>query len=61
MPAKAYRTFTRDMGHVQSSDVLYAENDADAISQARAIRASFALEIWDGNRFVKRLTPDEDD
>ena len=61
MAAKAYRTFTRDLGHIQSSDVLYAESDADAISQARAILVPYELEIWDGDRFVKRLKPKEKD
>jgi hypothetical protein len=59
MTAKAYRIFTRDLGHIQSSGNLYAESDADAISQARAILAPYKLEIWDGDRFVKRLKPNE--
>jgi hypothetical protein len=52
MAAKAYRIFTRDLGHIQSSDILYADSDADAVSQARAMLAFYELEIWDGDRFV---------
>jgi hypothetical protein len=61
MAAKAFHIFTRDLGHIQTSDFLYAESDADAISQARATLAPYELEIWEGDRFVKRLKPNEKD
>ena len=57
---RTYRILIFDYGHINASDVIEAEDDAAAITAARAILKANDLEIWERERFVARLKPGED-
>jgi hypothetical protein len=42
--------------NVPVSEPLVCANDAEAIEKAKRLVGSHALELWSGERFVKRLT-----
>jgi hypothetical protein len=54
---RTYRILIFDYGHINASDVIEAEDDAAAITAARAILKANDLEIWERERFVARLKP----
>jgi hypothetical protein len=53
--SKNYRVLVFDMGHVSAMELVEAENDEAAITQAAAIFPNEEREVWESNRFVARL------
>jgi hypothetical protein len=52
---RAYRILVFDMGHVSAMELVEAESDEAAITQAKAIFPTEEREVWESNRFVIRL------
>ena len=57
---KPYHIFMKDLGHINGSDIIYADTDEDAIATAREQGILHDVEIWENNRFITRLTPKSD-
>jgi hypothetical protein len=56
---KAYRIFFMENGLKRGSDVVYGENDADAVRKVRELSWSNDVELWDGPRPVAVISADE--
>jgi hypothetical protein len=54
---KPYRILLKDLGHINGSDIIYADSDAEAIAKAREQAIIYDVEIWQDSRFITRLTP----
>lgn len=53
---RKYRALTLSTdGQVLSSDALAAVDDVEALCKARSAMTSYAVELWDGLRFVERV------
>jgi hypothetical protein len=59
---QSYRFYTiRDDGHISGPPRNYdLPNDAAAVKRARLIINEQAIEVWQGERVVASLAPDED-
>jgi hypothetical protein len=52
-----YRAYTvGDDGHFVGFEPLFCANDAEAIEKASRLVDGHHIELWSGERFVKRLT-----
>lgn len=49
---KEYRIFIFNMGHINASHVVSADDDVAAVIAAQAYFDGHGLEVWDGKRFV---------
>lgn len=59
-PLRTYRIYCYDgANRMLTSDWLKAENDEDAIAEARAAGFGSQCEIWDGRRLVASLQEEE--
>jgi hypothetical protein len=59
MPMLSYRAYPVSKNHQVApgpSVVVLCENDQDGIRKAQQLVDSYDLELWDGPRFVTRLT-----
>ena len=55
-----YRLYCFDQrGTITRSHELAAQDDEDAIAQARAMRLEVTCELWSRERRVAKLTPDD--
>ena len=53
---KAYSVLVKDSGHINSSHSIHADNDEDAIEQARKfLSVPLRVEVWQDQRFVARV------
>lgn len=48
-----------DDDHIVKSTPLVCNDDQEAIARVRELAAGCVIEIWSGERFVVRLTPQE--
>lgn len=55
---RAYRamTLTGD-GRVAANVLLCAGSDLEALTAAKVLAGEFAVELWDGLRFIERFEP----
>jgi hypothetical protein len=54
-----YRVYFLDgASHINEAAALDCENDEEAIKKATGIRYSHAIEVWQGERLVKRIEPE---
>jgi hypothetical protein len=52
-----YRAYTMGHnGHIRCSRAFVCENDADAIVWAQQLVDGHDIELWNGERFVKRVS-----
>lgn len=56
---KTYRILVFDYGHINASHIVEAAEDDAAIKAAREFLKANDLEIWEHDRFVARLKPQE--
>ena len=54
-----YRILVFDYGHINASETIEAADDDAAIRTAREFLKANDLEIWERDRFVARLKPQE--
>ena len=53
-----YRLYClNDHGRIAKSHEIEAKSDADALTQARALKLDIACELWNRNRLVAKLPP----
>ena len=52
-----YQVLTFDMGHINASEFVDANDDATAIERARSLFVGCEREVWQASRFVARLAP----
>jgi hypothetical protein len=52
----AYRLYWLDgAGHIETFEVIIAEDDGEALGHARALRKAVKSELWDRNRLVAKI------
>ena len=57
LPA-AYRVLVLSAsGHILLSEAISAENDGEALAQARQRSGASSVELWDGVRFMEHFPP----
>ena len=56
---KAYPFIFFSHGLKRDSDVIWAESEAEAVQKAKEQFGAGELEVWDGQRIVAKLGPDE--
>lgn len=56
---RTYRILIFDYGHINASETVEAADDEAAIKAAREFLKSHDLEIWERDRFVARLKPQD--
>ena len=56
-----YQVRTFDMGHVNASEFVDADDDAAAIERAKLLFVEAEREVWQASRFVVRLAPRDRD
>ena len=56
---KTYRILVFDYGHINATEIVEAEDDAVAVKAAREFLKANDLEIWERDRFVARLKPEQ--
>ena len=56
---KTYRILVFDYGHINASHIVEAADDDAAIKAAQEFLKANDLEIWEHDRFVARLKPQE--
>jgi len=54
---RSYRIFVFDMGHVNAVVQFEAADDDAALEKAKKHLPEAERELWEGDRFVKRLAP----
>jgi len=54
-----YRILVFDYGHINASETIEAADDDAAIRTAREFLKANDLEIWERDRFVARLKPEQ--
>ena len=52
-----YQVLTFDMGHINASEFVDANDDATAIERAKFLFVECEREVWQASRFVARLVP----
>ena len=56
---KTYRILVFDYGHINASHIVEAADDDAAIKAAQEFLRANDLEIWEHDRFVARLKPEQ--
>ena len=56
---KTYRILVFDYGNINASHIVEAADDDAAIKAAQEFLQANDLEIWEHDRFVARLKPEE--
>jgi hypothetical protein len=52
----AYSVFVKDSGHINSSHIIHANSDDEAVEQARKfLSGPLRVEVWQDQRFVARV------
>jgi len=54
-----YRILVFDYGHINASHTLGAKTDDDAIKAAQELQIPSDVEVWERDRFVARLKPQQ--
>ena len=52
----SYSVFVKDSGHINSTHNIHADNDEEAVTEARKhLSGSLRVEVWQDQRFVARV------
>jgi hypothetical protein len=54
-----YRILVFDYGHINASHSVEAKTDDDAIKAAQEMQIPSDVEVWERDRFVARLKPQQ--
>jgi hypothetical protein len=54
-----YRILVFDYGHINASHMVEAATDGDAIKTAQELHIPSDVEVWERDRFVARLKPQQ--
>ena len=54
-----YRILVFDYGHINASHTVEAKTDDGAIKAAQELRIPSDVEVWERDRFVARLKPQQ--
>jgi hypothetical protein len=54
-----YRILVFDYGHINASHTVEAATDGDAIKAAQELQIPSDVEVWERDRFVARLKPQQ--
>ena len=58
MPSVNYRYYCLDsIGHLYGAEWFHADSDEDAVAQIEAKHPDGLCEIWQGKRFVAKVSP----
>jgi hypothetical protein len=60
-PMPAYRILVFDYGHINASHTVEVATDGDAIKAAQELRIASDIEVWERDRFIARLKPQQSD
>ena len=55
-----YRILVFDYGHINASHIVEAKTDDDAVKAAQDLQAASDVEVWERDRFVARLKPQQE-